>query len=148
MSRWLKSIAIGLAAVVFLISSYVAFVWFFGSDVQRYWLALSYVAVTANHSPPPIAANGVLSNDTNWMMTEPASAKFTAILRKRFPRGSSEEAMRVALTAQGFKDDTSANTLTYEWGGVPCKNTLRVLWVGDKADHLSEISGHYYAACL
>jgi hypothetical protein len=164
--RWLKRVAFILMALLVVCAAYVAVVYFFGSNDARGRLGLVYVAIMANHHPPPIAASGVISNDSDWMMPEPASTKFTAVLRRDFPQGSDERAMLEALGAQGFKIEEithcrsvngvihsggnrcETRDLEYEWGGVPCNSRLVVRWSADRKDRLDNISGYYSAVCL
>ena len=172
MLRWLKRITFALAALLVVCAAYVAVVYFFGSEDARGRLGLVYAAITANHYPPPIAASGVISSGNNWMVSEPASSKFTAILRRNFPPGSEERDMKTALTSQGFKPEEiadcgsgngavvaqaakpqcrtreSTQTLRYEWGGAPCDMRLTVRWGADRRGHLTAIEGSYGAECL
>jgi hypothetical protein len=170
--RWLRRVAYVLAALLIASAAYIATIYFFGSEDARGHLALIYAAVVANHHPPPIAATGVVSAGTDWMMPEPASTKFTAILRRNFPLGSDEHAMRAALVSQGFRDEKIADcgegrgaivpqnskrrcqsrepaqSLRYDWGGAPCDMRLTVHWTADRQSRLVAIEGHYGAVCL
>ncbi|GEM_PF-6728035 len=170
--RWLKRTAFVLAALLVVCAAYVAVVYFFGSEDARGRLDLFYAAIMANRHPPPIAASGVISSGSDWMMPEPASTKFTAILRRNFPPGSDEQAMKVALISQGFKPEKIADcgqgngvvatqtdkhrcqvredtqALRYDWGGAPCDMRLAVRWVADRRGRLTTIEGYYSAECL
>jgi hypothetical protein len=166
MLRWLKRFVFVLMALLVVCAAYVATVYFFGSEDARGRLGLVYAAIVANHHPPPIAASGVLSNGPDWMLPEPASTKFTAVLRRDFPQGSGERAMLESLGAQGFKLEEitdcqyvngamhpggsrcETRDLEYEWGGVPCNNRLVVRWSADRKDRLVNISGFYGVGCL
>ncbi|HWA92863.1 MAG TPA: hypothetical protein VG889_22720 [Rhizomicrobium sp.] len=173
MLRWLKRLAIALAVVFTIAVGAVAIVWFFGSNEKRFWLAMAYAKIVANHSPPPIAASGVISDDANWMMPEPASMKFTAVLRKQFPPGTEVRAMRDTLAAQGFEAElvpdcggadgiakpaglakpcrryrVIADALEYHWGGGVCGSSLTVTWTPDRNGRLVAIQGYYGATCL
>jgi hypothetical protein len=172
MLRWLKRIVFILMALLVVCAAYVATVYFFGSDDARGRLGLVYTAIMANHHPPPIATSGVISSGSDWMMPEPASTKFTAILRRNFPLGSEEQAMKGALVSQGFKLEQIADcgqgsgavltqaakrqcqtrevtqSLRYDWGGVPCDMHLTVRWVASRGGRLTAMDGYYGAECL
>jgi hypothetical protein len=172
MLRWLKRIAFVLVALLVVCSAYVSIVYFFGSEDARGRLGLFYAAIMANSHPPPIAASGVISSGSDWMMSEPASTKFTAILRRNFPPGSEERDMETALISQGFKPEKitdcgpgngavvtqiatrqcrtrdSTQSLRYDWGGAPCDMRLTVRWVADRRGRLTAIDGYYGAECL
>src|SRR5262249_21506368 len=132
MLRWFRRIALTLVALVAALAGCIAFIYFFGSSESRNSLAHLYAIAAANHSPPPIARSGVTSSGSDWMMPEPASTKFTAVLREHFPPGSSASEMRTVLAAQGFGPRrTDANAMEYQWGAYPCIRRLTVRWTAD-----------------
>jgi len=170
--RLLKIVALAFFGFVLLLAGWIGYRFIVDPEDTKFALAAFYVVATANHNPPPIAASGVLQDGPNWMMPEPASSRFTAILRKSFPMGSSASTMRASLAGQGFEPDQETacrdmseeevrrnrpascskrivpGVLRYDWGGIPCSNALRVYWAADSANHLTKIFGRYDVTCL
>lgn len=170
--RWLAGFAVFLVLVVAILLAGFAL---FNLQDSRFFLGTVWTALTVPQSPPPIAA-GVLSSGPGWMNFEPASSKFSVALRRRFPLGSDAGAMREALTAQGFGDETELRQtalckpsgeeisptsrllhcpptpwqrrLHYMWGGIVCRQDLDVLWSADAHGRISQVVGTYGAACL
>ena len=128
--------------------------------------AISIVAFTgwpANHfRPPRISQDWLTKEDLNH--TEEVSKEFSEILRRDFPLGSSAYALRSNLVEQGFRhssphlsDECSAKScnyadtgdeLEYNWGGLPCSQTLRVNWSEDARKRIISVSGRYFASCI
>lgn len=157
--------------MIILLLGWIGVLFLIDPESARLSLGMIYAAATSNHYPPPIAATGAVPTGQDGMMPEPAGTKFTAVLRKTFPLGSDEHAMRAVLMGQGFTAPNAAeceatataltnpdvvhgcqdpvqHALTYDWGGPACNTTLRVDWVSDKAGRLVDIAGSYRAACL
>jgi hypothetical protein len=115
----------------------------------------------------PTLTSGVI-NDADRGNWEVATSKLTAILKKRFPIGSSSAEVKVALRDQGFaplrqcpdptvtKVGSSDNSfacaenwdpdhaLHYAWGPrSPCRNDVTVWWSDDSRGRLTAIEGQY-----
>jgi len=170
--RVLKWAGFLLLLMIILLTGWIGIRFLEDPKGTRDGLHMLYVLAAANHNPPPIAASGILSTGSDWMMPQPTGAKFTAILRKSFPAGSDEQAMRDALSDQGFEAVTESDCrkpgvitklgtpaphcrttvvprlLQYSWGGLPCSQTLRVGWTAGRHGRLVTIAGSYDAECL
>jgi hypothetical protein len=75
-----------------------------------------------------------------------ASATFTARLRARFPVGSSENKMVVALVAQGFKVSPVERTADWKQPGLPCTEIARVWWSAAQGN-VTRVEGLRNAIC-
>jgi len=125
--------------------------------------------------PPPIT-DGITC--TNVRSCDEANRAFTVILRRRFPVGSHENALRSALVSQGFRPLPSSittclprgrqpiigkmvidcpawdpnwsprNYLQYGWGRPPCGSELNVMWSVDASGRIAHIEGRYDYTCL
>ena len=127
---------------------------------------------TNNMRPPAFARDAVAGGD--WMHWREPSVRFAQVLRRRFPIGSNENQMRMALKADGFEDRKAPpadckhpgdptpvgvafvecpthdwhRALDYYWGTLPCGNQLTVLWDADRSGHITKLDGFYGQTCL
>jgi hypothetical protein len=105
-------------------------------------VAGSYLRSSA---PPPILGD---VRCTDLPKCTKATAAFNAIVRRRFPIGSSVKAMEATLTAQDFAAPTAdAQFLSYGWGHLPCSHGLKVSWTDDGHGAIKTIDGLYFYGC-
>ena len=170
--RWLAGLVVFVVLVLgILLTLLVLF------DAQGSRLLVDVlVSEIVNHQSPPPIAEGLIPSGQDWMTLEPTSSKFTAVLRKRFPPGSSAQTMHDDLTEQGFGDEQLLprepvctrpdpeleqtallvycppapwqHSLHYLWGSALCHQDLNVLWSADARGRLTQIVGYYTAECL
>jgi hypothetical protein len=135
------------------------------------------VAPLFNNSKPPPIAQGVITKE-DWPRFEAASKKLTEALQLKFPVGSSEEALKSVLLAQGFRniepppsncispgqavpvgvtftrcltpqqEEQRKRTLVYEWGNGVCGEKIFVIWSSNDLGALNDVKGHYSGVCL
>src|ERR1700722_103458 len=107
---------LGLIALFALGSLCALLVLFFAVDPLDFGLAVAEVAEDAFGYPyptnPPAIAEGA---PFDWLYGWPADPKWTAILKRRFPPGSSEAALETTLRQQGFKIDAANKSAIYDW---------------------------------
>jgi hypothetical protein len=153
--RWIKFIALVVVVLaVCIISPIVLMV-----------TGLIVGHLLANKSPPPIAEGIVLN-------VSKSNDALTAVLERRFGRGTKEETLRSSLLEQGFKSlppppsdcvpigksapigtvfiacyDTK-NFLQYEWSGFICRNTISITWQTNDQAEVTEVKGFYRSAYL
>jgi hypothetical protein len=110
------------------------------------------IALTASGyptSPPPIAEGSITADD--WSKYGSASAKFTSVLARRFPKGSDADELTDALIVEGFefRDPLlGKRSATFTWGNAVCKNYATVIWTADTGNKVDSIEGWYSNACL
>ena len=110
------------------------------------------IALTASGyptSPPPIAEGSIAADD--WSKYESASAKFTSVLARRFPRGSDADKLTDALIEEGFEfydPLLGKRSASFTWGNAVCKNYATVRWTVDTGNKVDSIEGWYSNACL
>jgi hypothetical protein len=121
----------------------------------KFIVAMIWSNLVANSGPPAIAEGHITNKD--WLHWEDASKKFTAILVRKFPAGTSETVLKSTLLAQGFEAPSPPSpalivgcipegkpkpvgrsytlcpnwdvkrTLEYDWGGLPAASMYRFL---------------------
>jgi hypothetical protein len=130
-----------------------------------------FSSISSNPVDPPAIAKGILEK-SDWNDWKQGSRKITAALRSRFALGSSAQTMREELEREGFqlepaiqctdvfdaagrklKRDCSQiaqdkRRFLYNWGILPCVQTITVAWHADTSDRLTDISGTYGLGCL
>jgi hypothetical protein len=127
--------------------------------------------VARDHICPPALASGVIT-DRDWLHWDEGSRKLTALLQKRFPEGTTVSAMQDALKAEGFRPavhepncattvqvDGRSSTkcsypadidrrLEYFWGGIPCSQSITMIWREDRQHRIAKLSASYGGGCL
>jgi hypothetical protein len=134
-------------------------------------------ALYAFSGNPPAIAQGEMT-DQDWTRAQGADRKFTAVLVRRFPDGTSETALKSVLLRQGFRFPPSppANcippgqpppagvafyrciteeqekirqrTLEYRWGIIICTNHATVRWSADDHSGVTNVRGTFHQICL
>jgi len=149
---------LGQVLVVLLVGA-IAVVIFAGAGMRAAW-----DAGWPHANPPTILGRMITKQDRyNW---DQASAKVTALLKKRFPVGSSAAEVRLLLTDQGWEQlkecpdrtlhklENSENyacnenwdqdhAIHYYWGRNPCRHDVVVFWSFDEAGKITFIEGQY-----
>ena len=78
-----------------------------------------------------------------------ARQEFADRVRARFPIGSAERALMLALWSEGFEHpgDASKHWASLERRGPPCTRNWTVTWTTDDNGHLTAIDGTYIPSC-
>jgi hypothetical protein len=169
--RWTVRTGLTLLAAVILATPVVILLNPYGPLVVRILLQSLF---TTTHPPAMFAdqlAGPGLPDPTE------TSHQLTARLQEKFPLGTTEDTLKKALLAQGFKplppppsncvppiqqgrpsqlDQTAVvcppqdprKSLQYKWGGGVCVHTITVRWSADTHDTVMLLDGYYYVACL
>ncbi len=106
-------------------------------------LAVQYLSGV--HTLRPAIAENV---SFDWRLWSTGDPKWTALLRRRFPMGSSADDLEKVLRDQDFKIDEDAKSADYDWSWFPCDETLKVEWKTDASGHITWIIGRYRSTCL
>ena len=111
-------------------------------------------------------------------LSEPAetSRQLTARLQQQFPLGTTEDALKAALFAQGFEPlpppplhcvqpvqqgrpvdvgqtvavcppQDERKSLQYQWGNGTCAATITVRWSADDHQTVTLLDGYYHSTC-
>jgi hypothetical protein len=162
-------IGLGLLGALALVMA-TLFLW--KPEATLLLLAILVDPLFENTRPPPIAADQVAG--ANLQNQTETNRKLNALFRQKFPAGTSEGALKAALSAQGFKSlppprpdcwpaEKSAplhqvitpcstgdmsKVLEYHWGNGVCRDTIAVSWVTDDSQRLTAVTASYYGACL
>lgn len=134
-----RAVFVIFAAVAVIVAAFAIF--------DPFALAVSAIAAsgTGHPSDPPSIAEGANFDFLHGWPNEP---KWTGILQRKFPVGSSVKVLQTTLQRQGFVVDPTKESARYEWGGMPCLYTLNAIWVTTDHGKVASISGGYGSACL
>ena len=136
-----RSLTFASVALAFIVVGFVV-LWL----VNPFALAVLYGSVFGfghPRNPPHFAESLRFQNDSVPEISE----KWTALLRERFPLGSSGESISSTLRQQKFAVEVEQGKAQYQWGGMPCLYTLSVEWKNDN-ESVTSIEGAYYFGCL
>lgn len=132
-------LSLGVAVVIVAASVLLFGPLAFGSHIAN------TLGIRSTHpTHPPAIAQDV---DFAWPGHWNDNPQWTAVLARRFPKGSSETTLQSTLREQGFAIDAPTRTAKYEWGGMPCLYTLRVNWSAHDRK-LNAVSGGFGMGCL
>jgi hypothetical protein len=124
---------------------------------------------------PPAIARAEMT-DQDWTRTD-AGRKFTAVLARKFPEGTKENALISGLVAQGFRfpepppdncippgqpppigvvyygclteeqEKVRQRTLVYEWGLIVCVDRVSVRWSADDHGGITNVEATHRQIC-
>lgn len=127
--------------------------------------------LVGNTHPPPMFDADIAGM---WLKWDEASQKINGHLRKQFPAGTTEAALKSALANQGFRPlppppadcvpggqqmpigktytvcptRDPSKTLVYKWSGGVCTSTISVRWETNHDKVVTNLDGGYFAGCL
>ncbi len=97
------------------------------------------------HDAPPIFAPQLeTDHDQDFLGI---SVKFSSALKRQFPVGSSDGALRSILESQGF-EFLSSTSAVYLWRDFACERKVSVTWVADDYQRITRVEGGYYGSCI
>jgi|SRR5665213_658684 len=95
---------------------------------------------------PPALAEGV--DVSSVQPNDKAEQNWNLIVTRHFPKGSRVQDMLTILRGQGFTVMSESHAASYDWGGMPCLYTARVIWSEDTEQRISAINGRAGSGCL
>jgi hypothetical protein len=173
-SQWLRwTVRIGLAILALPVLLFIA-LFLTNPDGARLLGSLLIAPLVTNTRPPAMFADQPFGSRASDQET---SQQLTARLQQQFPLGTTEDKLKQALLAQGFKPPPPPPTncvppvengaprqldrpvrlcppqdqrksLQYAWGYGVCGATITVRWSTDAGGTVTLLDGYYYAACL
>lgn len=75
------------------------------------------------------------------------SVRFSGALKRQFPEGSLDGALRSILESQGFTF-LSSTSAVYLWRDFACERKVSVTWVTDLNQRITRVEGGYYGSCI
>ena len=155
-----------VAALVLLAAGYT------GLCVFRYVeppLPLAIIASWAiQKSDRPVIVDWDITRE-DWNDPQSAHEKINMALQKAFPPGTQEADFVAALRREGFRfprprpndcvrtdhrlhcvfpSEVLGQKLVYEWGGLPCGESVSVTWSHDDRGSIHSLDGRYGWSCL
>lgn len=168
--RWIIRISLVFLAVI---TAAIAALFIVNPTGALLLVAMLIHPLVANTSPPSIAESELAG--ANLENKADVDRNLTALLRRKFPVGTSEDSLKSTLLGQGFtplpplaancippgqpqpmgKVFTNCPTydrdkiLEYRWGdGAVCGSTVTVRWATDDRRGITQLDSSYYVACL
>ncbi|WP_119270610.1 hypothetical protein [Taklimakanibacter deserti] len=161
--RWVTRISLGLAIPIVFVVAFII--------LNPLGAVILLYSLVGNTHPPAIAEDQFAG--ASWPSRTEASAKLTTLLQRKFPVGTSEDALRATLSSQGFKPlspppadclpagqpapigravttcptHDQSKILEYRWG-VVCGETITIRWWTDDRHAITGLDAAYYVACL
>lgn len=165
MKRLLRWIAGAALALLGLLAALCVAAYLWNPDGAVLVAAALLQPLLANTHPPP-----VVEGIAGWQDKD----ELTRGLQRKFPAGTSEQAVKTALLGQGFAPPKpppqpclpagqprsvgqafyscpardAAKTLEYRWSNFPCGETITVSWTTANEGAIDRVEGHYSRGCL
>jgi hypothetical protein len=97
------------------------------------------------HDAPPIFAPQLENEQDQDFLG--ISVRFSGALKRQFPVGSSDGALRSILESQGF-EFLSSTSAVYLWRDLACERKVSITWVADDYQRITRVEGSYYGSCI
>jgi hypothetical protein len=159
---WLRQLArIGLGTLAVLVAMGAGlYIW--NPEATTLVVAVILQPLLANTQPPAIF-DGHLQSD-----------EIADVLKQKFPIGTNEAALKMALFQAGFKPPkpppapcwprgkpapvgqlifpcpahAASQTLEFQWSNFPCGDTITVWWTTGDGGKVTQIGGYHTHGCL
>ena len=95
---------------------------------------------------PPAFTKGM--DVASLKANDKAAQNWSLLATRLCPIGSSVEDMQATLSAQGFSIVPARHIASYDWGGMPCLFSVRILWKENSEGRLTAVKGYAGSGCL